>query len=144
MLGQPPQSAHRRSPHLSVWPGSGARESGGGITWVHLAFCFLKLPPDEPVHFDIVIVVELFGVYPSLMDTLSALHDRFKPELPLHLLLSDTPTNGSAHCRRVSGSVFGPAIYEGLMGVSPITLAAQLVANRPGVGHEARGLLGQN
>ena len=111
---------------------------------MHLTFCFFKLPLDEPFHFDIIIVVELFGVYSSLMDTLSDFHDRSNPKLPLHLLLGDTPTDGSAQCRRVSGSVFGPAIYEGLMGMGSIALAAQFLTNRPGVGNEARGLLGQN
>ena len=91
---------------------------------VHLAFCLLELSPDEPFHFDVINIVELFGVYFPLMDTLSDFHDRSDFKLPLHLLLSDTPTDGSAQCRRVSGNVFGPAIDEGLMGMGPIALAA--------------------
>ena len=91
---------------------------------VHLTFRFLELSPDEPFHLDIIIGVELFGVYFPLMDTLSDFHDRSNAKLPLHFLLGNTPTDGSAQCRWVSGSVLRSAIDEGLMGVRPIALAA--------------------
>ena len=91
---------------------------------VHLTFRLLELSSDEPFHLDIIIVVELFGVYFPLVDTLSDFHGRSNSKLPLHLFLRDTPTNGTAQCRRVSSNTFGPTINERLVLVGAVALAA--------------------
>ena len=124
VMGKPPQASHLGSFHLPATPNRGAQRSGVWIALVHLAFCLFKLFSDEPFHLDVIIVVKFLGVDLPLMDTLSDFHDRSNAKLPLHLLLGDAPTDSSAQCRRVSGNNLGPAIDKGLVGVSPIALAA--------------------